>query len=498
MRDPDLVAALRECPAVDLPGPLRAVIHAPDDAAPRRELAAALRVRGEDWAELIDLQLQTAELSEVDLDRNRDTLRRQARILRRRRGLHAAVAGTVGTRGALSLRRGLVEHARLPAATLLRWRAELFALTPLRGLALFPVTGEQLGELGRSEEASRLRLLSLAGPAIDDAALDALLESPVPDRLESLTLDDAPITDRTLERLAAALSLHRLVLGGGRHTSRGLAALARAPSLRELAIEGRWLDDEALDELTRLGGVGLETLHVIHGRLGPSLRRLAVSSVVAPLRRLALTRSVEDPGPVVDLMGGLRRLEALHVDGCPLGREGAETIAAARYAPGLAKLTLYRVGLDGQAVSVLAGARLPSLGWLDLTLNDMGDAGAAALGRASFAPDLTRLSLAETGIGPTGVAALVQNMSSLVVLDLSGNRIGDEGAQALAAAPALSRVELLRLSSCGIGPEGARAILNSPHLQGAARIALGGESIGAEAQAELDARRARLDPFLAV
>jgi len=103
------------------------VTQDPDAIAPRRALADAMRADGHDWAELIDLQLAWDALSEGERDRNRGNLARQAEILGRYPPLYRAVAGELGMRGPLKMRRGLVEHAIIDAATMLAAADELFA-----------------------------------------------------------------------------------------------------------------------------------------------------------------------------------------------------------------------------------------------------------------------------------------------------------------------------------------------------------------------------------
>jgi hypothetical protein len=100
---------------------------------------------------------------------------------------------------------------------------------------------------------------------------------------------------------------------------------------------------------------------------------------------------------------------------------------------------------------------------LDLYGNDIGDEGAQALAAALMNnATLTTLPLDGNNIGDEGaqaLAAALMNNATLTTLHLGENNIGDEGAQALATA--LTRnatLKALRLYENGIGHEGARAL----------------------------------------
>ncbi|CAK0835979.1 unnamed protein product, partial [Prorocentrum cordatum] len=121
-----------------------------------------------------------------------------------------------------------------------------------------------------------------------------------------------------------------------------------------------------------------------------------------------------------------------------------------------------------QVVAVLAAVALPRLQMLNLSENNVGDEGAAALAAALRAPgalpSLQELHLGRNRVGDEGAAALAAALRapgalpSLQTLNLRFNRVGDEGAAALAAAlrapGALPSLQTLNLMSNRVGDEG--------------------------------------------
>ena len=134
-------------------------------------------------------------------------------------------------------------------------------------------------------------------------------------------------------------------------------------------------------------------------------------------------------------------------------------------------LQLQNVGLKGRRLSdapatVLAEAiktNSASLSKLDLSENEIGEAGTAALSEAIILSSmLTVLNLSENGICDTGAAALAEGIklnSTISELNLSHNEIGDTGAAALAEGMKLnSTLTELNLSQNRIGDTGGFAL----------------------------------------
>ncbi|ANC43423.1 hypothetical protein A6P55_03270 [Pandoraea pnomenusa] len=129
---------------------------------------------------------------------------------------------------------------------------------------------------------------------------------------------------------------------------------------------------------------------------------------------------------------------------------------------------------EAEAVITSAGAKVlakhPSLTWLDLSVNNIGDEGAQALAGSTT---LTELNLTKNNIGAEGAKAFARNTTftvldlgvnrkpSLTWLDLSFNNIEDEGAQALAGSTTLTGLNLMNNN---IGAEGAKAFARNTTL----------------------------------
>lgn len=166
---------------------------------------------------------------------------------------------------------------------------------------------------------------------------------------------------------------------------------------------------------------------------------------------------------------------SLHLQCRNLRAEGAQTLAAIIAGGHMAHLLgLFLEGAwtsDSGAQTLAPALRhLPRLVHLDLEGNGIGEAGVAALARATADGALSRLrvlDLQNNRIGDGGVRALAAAVAggafaTLQVLHLGGNKIGDAGAEALATAcarpDALPRLVDLQLDHNKIGDAGMRAL----------------------------------------
>ena len=289
-------------------------------------------------------------------------------------------------------------------------------------------------------------------------------------------------------------------------------ALARItdddPRRTELADRQAELHETVADAWTaRLGGLaagvefrrGVPDAVTVGGDTflahGADLFRLA-----PVVRRVRLT----DAGRVMDRLAQcatLSRVRELDLFGNDLGTGGVEQLVQSPYLGGLDALDLGFNGLDGAAVRALARAStlpnlkelalndnrhitgdavrlladspfLAGLRALDLSGNDVTDAGIRALVESRSLVRLAGLRLADNPIGDAGVSVLVGSALFRRVLarephlDLRGTGIGPNGAAALARWPDAAGATVLDLTRNDLGDAGVREVLGGPHLAG--------------------------------
>jgi uncharacterized protein (TIGR02996 family) len=101
---------------------------------------------------------------------------------------------------------------------------------------------------------------------------------------------------------------------------------------------------------------------------------------------------------------------------------------------------------------------------LDLGTNGLDDAGVIALARAATLPRLRVLALNDNRqISGEGVAALADSpfFAGLLELDVSGNDVGEAGARAVVRGRAMAHLHTLGLAGCHVGDAGVAALVRS-------------------------------------
>ena len=291
--------------------------------------------------------------------------------------------------------------------------------------------------------------------------------------LTTLDLYDTGLDDSSVDRLCHALLEHGLVtsldLGGNELTAgatRALAALPRKlPPHQVDATTASDLDWAAEDEeVVEKGydyGPPVCELRLSRNRLDGAACGALLSSgrrdVMLALSSLALSLNPlgEDGGAAIgDAMGHMPHLHTLQLHGCGMGPKGAQALAS-----GLVK------------------ARL--LSHLDLSDNALADEGAQAVAAELPHTHLEELLLSRNRIAALGAAALANALmrrrgNALRLLGLHGNKLRDTAAASLAealGAPAARgnrSLETLDLSANKLGEEGALrlgdAIVTNPTL----------------------------------
>jgi uncharacterized protein (TIGR02996 family) len=334
-------------------GLLEAVRAEPEDDAPRLVYADWLEEHGQDErAELIRVQvaLERDGPSEPLLARERDLLTRRA-----------------------------AEWLRPLADIGLRFDRGL-AVACWTSLPQFEAGTARLAEAGDPPWVAE-RWLHLSGPRFEEAAFQALVESP----------GYARLTRFYLGGFRASSGDQVWLLGATAAMARALAASPRSASLRRL-----WLINAAL------GVAGAEAL--------------ATSPHLGRLRWLSLRHSNLTPGGVAALAhsAALAGLTALSLDWG--GAEGDEAIRALAAPRGLSRLES-----------------------LNLSQNRVGDARLRRLLRAPWVGQLKELRLTNNLIRDRGAKeiAACAALSGLRLLHLAANQFGDEGAAALLESPYL-------------------------------------------------------------
>jgi uncharacterized protein (TIGR02996 family) len=205
----------------------------------------------------------------------------------------------------------------------------------------------------------------------------------------------------------------------------------------------------------------------------PLARAVARSEHLSGLRRLALTRNrfTDDAAEHLARSPYLTNLEELDLSENEIGETGARALAAAPVLGKLRSLEMRMNALGPAGAEALAGSeRLPALHRLGLCDNEVGLPRLLTLGRAHDLLRVPVLDLSANGLKVAGLQAILTRPTKepagvrLTELDLSNNDLGDAGARLLAACPHLANLTVLRLAYCGIGDDGVRALAAALHL----------------------------------
>jgi uncharacterized protein (TIGR02996 family) len=215
------------------------------------------------------------------------------------------------------------------------------------------------------------------------------------------------------------------------------------------------------------------------------------------LRRLRLRRlRLLSAGPVAaklavyPLLADVRELDLCNAD---LGTAGLTVLVRSPHLRRLEALDLGFNGLDDTGAGVLArGSSLSNLTTLALNDNDrITGEGLIQIAESPFLAGLTALDVSGNDIGEAGLTAVVasQAMERLHSFRINGNPIGDAGAAVLARSRLLARMlnadTKLELRSTGIGPAGAAALAACPALATCSCLDLTANPLGDRGVADL-------------
>jgi uncharacterized protein (TIGR02996 family) len=180
-----------------------------------------------------------------------------------------------------------------------------------------------------------------------------------------------------------------------------------------------------------------------------------VQTWIAPIRTY-LRRFTWERGFVAEVTSGPPFLVGapLVLSSHPVTRlvlEGMKSADLAQFAkasfPHLRRLSLASQKITAKTTRHLLGENLAKIEWLDLTANDLGDAGTTLLATESGLRDLKSLGLAACAIGATGMNALANSsvFANLESVALWGNPIPRAGFEAIIESRHLRRLKTLHL-----------------------------------------------------
>lgn len=262
-----------------------------------------------------------------------------------------------------------------------------------------------------------------------------------------------PIGDEGAAALAKNKSLVLLTVEGDGIGDKGIKALAQSKSLAFLAVDDNYPSASAIQALANnknlqiliLGQAHLDDAAVHAFAKNTSLQYLWFADSDLSLKSLSALAN----------MSGLIGFGLMNSE---IGDAGAKIISENSNLKYVA-LSRDDIGVEGAA----ALTQLPNLGFLGLSYNHIGDQGARFFASPAAVPALTELDLSANNLTDAGVSELAKN-SRLDMLFLRNNNTTNAGALALAVSGA--RYTMLELSYNHIGPSGISALVQKhiPYL----------------------------------
>jgi uncharacterized protein (TIGR02996 family) len=249
------------------------------------------------------------------------------------------------------------------------------------------------------------------------------------------------------------------------------SGFARAEELR-LENEEKWkIPGVRFQQLFRRGFV--ESLRMSAEEFVTHAERIGRSAPVTALRLSVADEFVDE----IAAVPWLSRLEELDLSGNVGVEYWLDRFLTAVPFPNLRSLNLSNNMFFGETVRVIAtqAQRYPHLARLNLSANRISDEGAVVLAESSSFADLTELIVRCEGlqydesIHANGAAALAGSryLTRLRHLDLAGHYIGDAGLADIARSPNARTMEHLNVSGNDIGllgDSGVEAVVESPYF----------------------------------
>lgn len=145
--------------------------------------------------------------------------------------------------------------------------------------------------------------------------------------------------------------------------------------------------------------------------------------------------------------------------------------------------------LTEEAVRSLGSSTIGVTHSISFSGNPIGDSGAYYLASAKMFATTEILYLAGTGVTEEGVKHLLGNetlLSSLRILDLSGNKLGDEGLAVLAKSAVTKNITHLYLDDTGCSDQGAIYLASAENFGSLEYLSLSGNQLSVEGRKALE------------
>lgn len=297
-----------------------------------------------------------------------------------------------------------------------------------------------------------------------DRAIDGAPPAPL-ELVRALDLNNRGMRDEDLApivSLAALAPVKHLDLGSNWLEERAAAALARAAHLtnaRTLILNQNQLGDAGCAHLGRAAALrGLRALHLARNDLSADgLAPLLRSPTCAQLETLELSSNwLADLGEALS-GADLPHLTGLLLDNVGLGDAGVRALTRVRSR--VSALVVSRNRLTPLSAQLIGWSDAMSLTSLDLSENRVGDQGMRFLADSSMLSELRALDLTRNDVHGDGLAAFsdAPHLGALEHLSLAHNAITGRGL-ALGDDGGLPALRALDLSRNPLGDEGAAAL----------------------------------------
>jgi Ran GTPase-activating protein (RanGAP) involved in mRNA processing and transport len=443
----------------------------PDNAQLRLEFAGLLEKKGNPLGEFIRIDQQLQDLPPDD-DRREALDRRWGELLQengkrwftplRRLRLEPKIADTFFP--ALWMHHGIIDQVLIDLPGILPEKAgQLFDAVPGLRVLEFHNIRTEAGVGGWKD--------TMYNPDVP-----AIVAVPQLEQVGAIKMSSLSMRTEDLEAIASSPHLKHLTeldFSYNKVGPEGAVALAQSAMLKRLRVlELRACDvgEEGAVALAKSGNLAhLVTLNLGANAIGPGgAKALALCPHLKHLTTLAFDENNIGPSgaQVVAASGFFRQLTGLDLSHNEIGPDGALALAKSH---NVAKLTSLKLNDNRLGTGVRFLAASPQFGplkVLDLSSNEIDDAGATYLAAGKTMLGLEELSLSYNNIGDAGIKALAawRGLAKLKKLSLRQNKIGTAGITALAASPHLRGLTELDLGNNPVGAAGAKALAASSVL----------------------------------